>query len=103
MHALGQGLANGTGGFRSFDMGLDHHRLDIYFQPVKTHPGEVKQEREGFHDFLLHKVIEQMFFLSCITFSSSKVSQNRENGSTPHLYVTTVTPSPSAQVFLREH
>jgi hypothetical protein len=51
MYALGQGLANGTGSFRSFDIGLDRNRFGIYFQLVKTHPGEVKQERE--RDFMI--------------------------------------------------
>ena len=51
MYALGQGLTNGAGRFRSLDMGLDRNRFGIHFQPVKAHPGEFKQEREGFHDF----------------------------------------------------
>ena len=50
MYALGQGLTNGAGRFRSLDMGLDRNRFGIHFSRSRLIPGS-SNKREGFHDF----------------------------------------------------
>jgi hypothetical protein len=62
MDALGEALANGAGCLGSLDVGLDRHRFGIHFQLIKAHTGEIKQYREGYHDFHFIER-EQMFFL----------------------------------------
>ena len=47
MHSCGHGLADGTDGFTSLDVGINRDGLGIYFQLIKIHAGEVKQKREG--------------------------------------------------------
>ncbi|GAC1350361.1 MAG: hypothetical protein NVSMB27_32140 [Ktedonobacteraceae bacterium] len=64
-------------------MDLSRDRFGMRFQPIKAHSGEVKQDREGYHDFYARSDIEQMFFFHDSTSASSKVSQNQSQGFSP--------------------